>query len=111
LVPADEPDPPAMEEIAKYFFSDPSRGEELAELRRSLKIFLGTNIGFTNSDSQPIMRLERRDAIGIHRRDGHIAVDLNLYDEKGQIIAQIENNAFFVNLEILSESTGPTSTA
>ena len=63
----------------------------------ALKIYLGSNIGYTTESSTVVIEAAGKDLLTVHRSPDGILVDAQLFTGDGKIIVDIDKNEFHVN--------------
>ena len=64
----------------------------------TLKVYLGTNIGFTTKQDQVVLQIADKDLLTIHRTPKGMSVDAKIFSEDGRIVVGIERNIVRANL-------------
>lgn len=95
LTPSNEPYPaPLAKMIAE---ASPPAFRQRIERPGVLKVYMGSLLVFTEFPVCILIRIDDRDLLEFHRGPKGIAVDAQILDDNGTVIAQIEDNEFFIN--------------
>jgi hypothetical protein len=109
LVPAREADPAFVADLIRDFGAS-ATGAELAaraSARGVVKVLLGANVGFTDAESQVVLRFAGKDLFTLSRAPGGLSVDAKFFDVSGNLVAQLTRNRFSFNQNDAFKVIGP----
>jgi hypothetical protein len=109
LVPATEMDPAFVAELIQEFSQSVSGAELAARVgaRGVVKVLLGANVGFIESESQVVLRFAGKDLITISRAPGGLCIDAKFFDTSAKLVAQLRRNRFSLNENDVFKVIGP----